>query len=234
MDKKELARRSQQILEMKRDLFAAVDLERYEEADFLLDLIKRLQKRMVKKLLEKDIQYMKELPVNMDPLESFQRVVVMGIEFLETCFFSGSNTYKLKISPGRFEFCLTLPGGTEISDTFSDMHIREALYCQLEDGKVYKWLRDVELRIEQLNESDGIRTIIIPVEHYCYHLKVNSIKKELWIQCPQFCRSFQVNELDSSNPDLLVIVDYQVEQIIRRTLVELGLDIPLRYTNVGK
>ena len=50
MDKKELTRLTKQILGMKKNMFAAVDDERYEEAAFLLDLIKRQQKRMVKKL----------------------------------------------------------------------------------------------------------------------------------------------------------------------------------------
>ena len=55
MDKDELNRIAKRIIGMKKEMFEAVDDERYEEAAVLLDEIKRKQKNMLRKLLQKDI-----------------------------------------------------------------------------------------------------------------------------------------------------------------------------------
>ena len=55
MDKKELTRLTKQILGMKKEMFEAVDGEKYERAAVLLEEIKSQQNSMLKKLLQKDI-----------------------------------------------------------------------------------------------------------------------------------------------------------------------------------
>ena len=163
---------------------------------------------------------MKEIPVTTEPLDRLNKVDIMGMEFLESFLYTGINTYKLTIPPGRFEFSLIMPDGREVSDSFVDLHSREGLYGQIEDGRVYDWLKDVENRIQRLDESENIHLLKIPVEHYCYHVKVDLLKKECWIQYPQLSRFFHINELYSMFEEIPFIEDGQVEMAIIEWLEE--------------
>ena len=145
---------------------------------------------------------MEQIAVSTEPLRQFNKTVIMGQQFLETYLYTGKDTYKLMIPPGRFEFCLTLPDKSEVSDTFIDMDSRESLYRQIENGRVYDWLKDVQQRIGQLDEAENIHTISVPVEHYCYYLKVDVLKKECWVLCPQSARRLNLSELYSTKDDI--------------------------------
>jgi len=60
------------------------------------------------------------------------------------------HTYDLKVYKDNLHFSLALPpNGIIIQDDFENMYYRGALYCTLEGGEIFEWLKEIHETIKK-------------------------------------------------------------------------------------
>lgn len=138
--------------------------------------------------------------------------------------------YTVSIDLDTDDFVLTTPEARQVADCFKEIHLRENLYLQYEDGMIYKWLKLVQGKITKWRSRNGETHTWFNVLDLKYNMRVNVSKEQVYLTIPKQTRMFDMESMYINNADLPLIQDGALDDAVRRKLEHLGLDLgPVPY-----
>lgn len=133
--------------------------------------------------------------------------------------------YTVSINLDTDEFILTTPEARQVADCFKEIHFREQLYLQYEDGMIYEWLKEVQSKITRWRSKNGETHSWFKVLDLKYFMRVNKSKEQVYLTIPKQTRMFDMESMYINNPDLPLIQDGALDDTVRRRLKSKQLEL---------
>ncbi len=133
--------------------------------------------------------------------------------------------YTVTVNLDTDEFVLTTPEARQVADCFKEIHFREQLYLQYEEGMIYDWLKLVQEKITKWRSRNGETQTWFKVLDLKYSMRINKSLEQVLLTIPKQTRVFDMESMYINNPDLSLIQDGALDDAIRRKLEHLGLEL---------
>jgi len=133
--------------------------------------------------------------------------------------------YTVTINLDTDEFVLMTPKSKQVADCFNEIHFREQLYFQYEDGFIYWWLKEVHNKITRWRSVNGETKTSFKVQDMKYSMRLNKSKEQVYLTIPKQTRMFDMEAMYINNPDLPLIQDGALDDTIRKKLEKESLEL---------
>jgi hypothetical protein len=133
--------------------------------------------------------------------------------------------YTVTINLETDEFVLMTPESKQVADCFNEIHFREQLYFQYEDGFIYRWLKEVHNKITRWRSINGETKSSFKIQDVKYSMRVNKSKEQVYLTIPKQTRMFDMEAMYINNPDLPLIQDGVLDDTVRKRLEDQGLEL---------
>lgn len=141
--------------------------------------------------------------------------------------------YTVTINLDTDEFVLLTPKSKQVADCFNEIHFREQLYLQFDNGMIYKWLKEVHNKITRWRSLHGETKSLFKVQDVKYSMRVNKSKEHVYLTIPKQTRMFDAEAMYINNPDLPLIQDGALDDTIRKKLEHHGFELQKTPYKVG-
>jgi hypothetical protein len=141
--------------------------------------------------------------------------------------------YTVSVDLDTDDFILTTPEARQVADCLKEIHFREQLYLQYEDGMIYKWLKEVQDKITKWRSRNGETHTWFKVLDLKYFMRVNVAKEQVLLTIPKQTRMFDMESMYINNADLPLIQDGALDDAMRKKLEHQGLELQKTPYKVG-